>query len=394
MISHIRVKNFRSLNDVSLSLGQRNIIVGPNMAGKSNLISLFRFLRQMVSSSPGSYGLPSAINANGGFAELAWRGSESNLVSLSLEGRFEEIESGNKEVAWRYSIDILGDRAKGSFMVQSESLTVSSETGDVALIQKDAATGQRTLLNQSGQVIARVAEPMRSALEYEIPDWKGNILRSDFALFCFYQLSPQLMKQVNSVTAPRFLEESGGNLSSWLMMMQTRFPEAFARIVSAVKDVLPDVANIMTWPTAQSTVFIASAEKSLRTTVPVWQMSDGELAFLALLSLVYSPEGFGATLFCVEELENHLHPRLIEALIKLHDQRRQELNGNAGQIIVTTHSPQVVDKVGLDELIVVSKRNGESVFTRPGDKPQLRQLLEDGEIGLGDLVYSGALGGE
>jgi predicted ATPase len=205
--------------------------------------------------------------------------------------------------------------------------------------------------------------------------------------------SPQLMKQVNPVSAPRFLEESGGNLSSWLMMMQTR-PEAFARIVSAVKDVLPDVANIMIWPTAQSTVFIASAERSLRTPVPVWQMSDGELVFLALLSLIFSPEEFRAPLFCVEELENHLHPRLIDALVKLHDQRRQELNGNAGQVIVTTHSPQVVDKVGLDELIVVSKRNGESVFTRPGDKLQLRKLLEDGEIGLGDLVYSGALGEE
>jgi predicted ATPase len=394
MISHIRVKNFRSLNDVSLSLGPRNFVVGPNMAGKSNLISLFRFLRQMVVSSPGAYGLPNAINTNGGFAELAWRGSESNLISLSLEGTLEGTKSENKESGWRYSIEILGDRSKGSIMVQSESMTISSDSGDIALVQKDATTGQRALINKSGQVIARVAEPTRSALEYELPDWDGNSLRSYFASFCFYQLIPQLMKQVNPVTAPRFLEESGGNLSSWLMMIQTRFPEAFARIVSAVKDVLPGVANVMTWPTPQSTVFIASTEKSLRTPVPVWQMSDGELTFLALLSLIFSPEEFGAPLFCVEELENHLHPRLIDALIKLHNQRRQELNGNAGQVIVTTHSPQVVDKVGLDELIIVSKRNGESVFTRPGDKPQLRKLLEDGEIGLGDLVYSGALGEE
>ena len=373
MISQIRVRNFRSLNNVSLSLGPRNFLVGPNMAGKSNLISLFRFLTQMVVSSPGAYGLPNAINANGGFAELAWRGSDSNLISLSLEGKFEETKCENKEAVWRYSIEILGDRSKGSIMVQSESLTISSDSCDVALVQKDAATGQRTLLNQAGQVIARVADPTRSALEYELPDWEGNLLRSYFASFCFYRLIPQLMKQVNPVTAPRFLEENGGNLSSWLMMMQTRFPEAFARIGSAVKDVLPDVANIMTWPTPQSTVFIASAEKSLRTPVPVRQMSDGELAFLALLSLIFIPEELSAPLFCVEELENHLHPRLIDALVKLHDQRRQELNGNAGQVIVTTHSPQVVDKVGLDELIVVSKRNGESVLwrSRPG---RIRQL--------------------
>jgi len=402
MITRISVKNFKSLNNVSLRLGGRNFLVGPNMAGKTNLISFFRFLTQMVVSSPGAYGLPNAINISGGFAELAWRGSESNLMSLSLEGELDEISSDKKDkngsdvkrVGWQYSLDILGDRSRGGIMVQDEALTISTGSGSVALIRKDPKIGRRILCNRTGDAIAHVDDPTRSALEYEIPDWEGNPLRREFASFCFYRLIPQSMKQVNPVTSPRFLEEDGRNLSSWLMMIQTRFPESFARIVSAVRDVLPDVANIITWPTPQSTVFIASSERSLRTPVPVWQMSDGELAFIALLSLIFSPKEFSAGLFCVEELENHLHPSLIDALIKLHDQRRCELSGEAAQVIVTTHSPQVVDKVDLDDLIVVSKRNGETVCTRPGDKPHLRQLLEDEEIGLGELLYSGALSEE
>jgi len=394
MITQIHVKNFKSLNDVSLRLNRRNVLVGPNMAGKTNLISLFRFLTQMVRSTPGAYGLPSAINRNGGFAELAWRGSESNLLSLSLEGELDGTSPESKSVGWRYRLDILGDRSRGSIMVQDEALTISTDSGDVALIQKDPNTGCRILSNKAGHPLAHVDDATRSALEYELPDWEGNLLRGYFATFFFYRLIPELMKQPNPVSSPRFLEENGGNLSSWLMMIQTRFPESFARIVSAVKDVLPDVAYIITWPTAQSTVFVASSERSLRTQVPVWQMSDGELAFIALLSLIFSPEEFGAALFCVEELENHLHPRLIDALIMLHDQRRRELEGKATQVIVTTHSPQVVDKVDLDDLIIVSKRNGETICTRPGDKPQLRQLLEDEEIGLGDLLYSGALSEE
>ena len=394
MITHISVKNFKSLNGVSLRLGHRNVLVGSNMAGKTNLISFFRFLTQMVVSTPGAYGLPNAINTNGGFAELAWRGSESNLMSLSLEGDFDGSSSDSERLGWRYSLDILGDRSRGSIMVQDEALTISTDSGNFALIRKDPNTGRRILSNEAGGALAHVDDPTRSALEYELPDWEGNKLRKYFASFCFYRLIPQLMKQANPVTSPRFLEEVGVNLSSWLMMIQTSFPESFARIVSAVKDVLPDVANVITKPTPQSTVYMASSERFLRTQVPVWQMSDGELAFIALLSLIFGPEEFGATLFCVEELENHLHPRLIDALIKLHDQRRRELEGKAAQVIVTTHSPQVVDKVDLDDLIVVSKRNGETVCTRPGDKPQLRQLLEDEEIGLGDLLYSGALSEE
>lgn len=394
MITQIRVKNFKSLNDVTLNLGRRNVLVGPNMAGKTNLISFFRFLTQMVIPTPGAYGLPNAISQNGGFADLAWRGSESNLISLMLEGNFNESGPDGKSTAWSYSLDILGDRSRGSIMVQDEALTIKLDSRDIALIQKDPKTGKRILSNQAGNILARLDDPTRSALEYELPDWEGNTLRTYFASFCFYHLIPQLMKQINPVASQKFLEEGGGNLSAWLMMMQTRHPESYARIVSAVKDEMPDVANIITWPTPQSTVFVASAERFLKTPVPVWQMSDGELAFISLLSLIFSPEEYGSALYCVEEIENFLHPRLIDALIKLHDQRRGELGSIAGQVMITTHSPQVVDKVDLDDLIVMSKRNGETICTRPGDKPRLRQLLEDEEIGLGDLLYSGALSEE
>jgi len=397
MIKHVQVKNFRSLNDVSLSLSSRNVLVGPNMSGKSNLISLFSFLRRMVLPTPGAHGLPSAINASGGFAELAWRGSDSNLLSISIGGEGDLAGTGTetKSVDWRYKLDVLGDRSRGSIMVQDEVLTLSTDARDIALISKDPNTGRRVLRSKAGAELARVDDSTRSALEYEIPDWEGNLLRIYFASFVFYRLIPELMKQTNPVSSPRFLDENGGNLSSWLMMIQTRFPDSFARIVSAVKDVLPDVTDIVTWPTAQSTVEVKSSERHLRSRVPVWQMSDGELVFIALVSLIFAPEEeSGASLVCVEELETHLHPRLIDALIKLHNQRRQELGEKTAQVIITTHSPLVVDKVRLEDLIVVSKRDGQTLVTRPASQPELRSVLEDEEIGLGDLVYSGALGEE
>jgi predicted ATP-dependent endonuclease of OLD family len=60
---------------------------------------------------------------------------------------------------------------------------------------------------------------------------------------------------------------------------------------------------------------------------------------------------------------------------------------------MTTHSPHLVDQVNLDELIVLEKREGATSAARPGDKEDLRKLLEEKEIGLGSLYYSGALGG-
>jgi len=54
MIKTVRVKNFKSLHDVTVTLGRRNVFVGPNMSGKSNIIDVFKFLTNMIVSEPGT----------------------------------------------------------------------------------------------------------------------------------------------------------------------------------------------------------------------------------------------------------------------------------------------------------------------------------------------------
>ncbi len=391
MIRNVRVQNFKSLKDVSLTLGLRNVLVGPNMSGKSNLIDVFRFLTRIVLTSPASgvHVLAKALDASGGFSEVTWKGGDSNLISISLDGDLAVDTDTKKRAHWKYELSILGD-GRGWVTVHEEALQVSGPNGTYSLI--DNANGERVLKNPDGSVVSRVLERHRSALEFEIPDWQGNAIRRFFGSWRFYRLLPQLMKQINPTAAADFLIEHGDNLSSWLMMLQTRYPESFGMIKSVSKDVFPDLEDLFTWPTQQATVFVASKEKHLKRPILVWQMSDGQLAFMALLSLVFSPLELGHALYCVEEPENHLHPKLLETLVELLRQVQDELgNERSAQVIVTTHSPHLVDKVDLDELIVVEKREGASVYTRPSSKKHLRELLEREEAGLGDLYYSGAL---
>jgi predicted ATPase len=119
-------------------------------------------------------------------------------------------------------------------------------------------------------------------------------------------------------------------------------------------------------------------------------MSDGELAFLALVSLILTPDELSPSLLCIEEPENHLHPHMLEILVELLNQ--QQLYPRAPQIIATTHSPVLVDKLTIDDLIVTERTNGATRFSRPSSKRYLKKLLSDKELGLGDLWYSGALG--
>lgn len=390
MIRNVRVQNFKSLKNVHLEFGLRNVFVGPNMSGKSNIIDVLRLLSLMVSSPAGTSGLPNAVHKLGGFPELAWKGGDSNVIPISLDGDFP-LKPESKEIGtWKYELSILGD-SRGWIRVQDEVLAVTRNNVTYNLI--DNTTRERVQKNADGRQFSAVTSADRSALEYETPDWDGNALREFIASWRFYRLFPPLMKQMNETLAPRFLTEYGENFSSWLMNLQTRYPKSFARIRSVSKDVFPEIEDLFTWPTQQATVYVASTEKHLKRPVGVWHMSDGQLVFIAFLSLIFGPSEFGAGFFCVEEPENHLHPRLLEIMVELLKQVQGDLlPEERAQILITTHSPHLVDKFELDELIVIEKQHGATILTRPSDKAHLRDLLKREEVGLGDLFYSGALG--
>ena len=393
MIRHVQVNNFKTLNRVSLDLGLRNVIVGPNMSGKTNFISLFKFLSLMVLPAPGVHGLLNALNSLGGFLAVAWRGSTSNLISIELEGTFPSTAENGEPDEWKYRLEILSD-GRGAVTVQDEALDIAHDGNGYPVIAKDPSSGRRVLASRDRSIVSEIQEPGRSALEFEIPGWDGNRVRNLFASFRFYSLIPQRMKEINTSAVPFALEEQGSNFSAWMLMLQTRYPEAFARINEVARDVLPDIASVFTFPTQQSTVFVASNEKFLRTPVPVWQMSDGELCFLAWLSLILSPRELSAPIYFVEEPENHLHPRLIDTLLGLLDQSQLGLGPTSAQVVATTHSLEVVDRSRLEDLIVFERRKGETLATRPREKDHLRELMGREEVGLGDLYYSGALGAE
>jgi predicted ATPase len=386
MLTNIRVKNFKSLKDVNLELGQRNVLVGANMAGKSNVIDFFKFIYDMTFPNSAGSALANAVFARGGFSELLWKGGEEQIVSISLSGKVWE---DGRDWPWSYEIAIQGEARNNAFRIVHERFQRNPIPSDLIEVRGF----QRFFRNVDGREISSMSEGMRSMLEFEIPDWHGNFLRSEIASWRFYELVPALMRNSNPTAATTFLMQHGENLSQWLLNIQTRYADCFGHIQGVLRDALPQIAGLFTFPTQQSTVFLGSREKYLLRPVTLAQMSSGELAFIAFLSLIFSPPEHTGGLYCIEEIENYLHPSLIETLLEILRQSQQEWEQKkqASQIIMTTHSPTVVDKMNLDEIIFVEKKGGLTLCSRPSGKPHLRELLQNEEIGLGDLVYSGAL---
>ena len=389
MLTRLQTRNFKSLRNLDLALGPLNALVGPNMGGKSNVLDALRFLYEFWFPQPGTFGPVSALARRGGIDEVLWKGGQERLLSIRSE--FSDLISPDR--TFEYAIELVG--GVGGFVnIQTEGLVVREGGKQHALIIRDSEG--RWLVNADQQRLVRV-EAERSAMELAPPNWDGYPLKWFARNWRFYQLVPSLMKQFNQVTEGAVLETYGQNLSAWLMWLQTRAPESFSRIAEAARDVFPDVRNLLTWPTQQGTVSLGSQEKSLSRPTPIYQMSDGELSFIAFLSLICAPDDLSGTLFLVEEPENYLHPRLIETLVGLLRQVRTEVadrQAPASQILLTTHSTYLVDQMELEELIWVQKRDGETKVVRPSEKSHLRKLVEEETLGLGDLMFAGVLGEE
>ncbi len=353
MIKHLKIKNYLSLKDISIDLGLRNVLVGPNMSGKSNIVDMFRFLTHTAST-----GLMGAINSRGGFSEILWKGIDEGQILISLLGDFYWKE--NEKKTYEYEISLVGSAkiGTGTFVVEKETLKRRDLNTEYILANFENGKGKG--FNEDGSVAFQEDEPsIKSFLEYSIPGWEGMVIKQSIIPWHFYSLSPLAMRQVNTVGEQFFLNEHGNNLSAWLLTLQTKYSDDFKRVEQTIKDIIPEIVGISCPPTQTGTTFLWMREKYLKRPTNLWRISDGALQFLAILSLIFSPPELGAPLVCIEEPENHLHPKLIESLVELLDQRQQEVGmDRSAQLLITTHHPYLIDMFSLNDLLAVVKEGG------------------------------------
>lgn len=232
-------------------------------------------------------------------------------------------------------------------------------------------------------------------------------VRLHLSRMTLYTLEPASMKNAQNPSASQqFLMKDGRNLSSWLLTLQTKHPENFTKLISAVRNILPEVVQIFANITQTATVYLSSRENYLDGPINLQNMSDGELKLISLLSLIFAPPELTPPFIAVEEPENYLHPGALKYLVELlrgvrADSEKQLVNKDIknpseahlelSQIFITTHSLVLIDNFKIEELIIVRKEQGETTVVYPKDQEDMKQLIEDKEIGLGSLYFSGAL---
>lgn len=102
-------------------------------------------------------------------------------------------------------------------------------------------------------------------------------------------------------------------------------------------------------------------------------VSDGTIKMFAYLILLHDPDPH--PLLCVEEPENQLYLKL---MAELAEEFRLYAN-RGGQVMVSTHSPDFLNAIELNEVFWLVKREGYMGIRRAKDDSQIAAYMAQGD---------------
>jgi len=207
-------------------------------------------------------------------------------------------------------------------------------------------------------------------------------VRSALGTVSLYQLNPEHLRSPGIVTPILPLDRGGLNLPFALRALQDRDWRAYQAVLSGVRIVMPSLDEISIERTPHNTLELRFTEHGFNGVWTADEVSDGTMRALGLLTALFDP---ASKLVILEEPENSLHPWAISEFI---DACR--LTSKSKQVILTTHSPAVIDRIRPEDVWIVSKKEPETRIDRLVDlDPDAKSGLEAGDYTLADYLDSG-----
>ena len=371
-LQSLRIRNFKAVVDSkTVKLGSLTAFIGNNGVGKSSLIEALETYQAIVRD-----GLDVAMQRWLGIEHVRHKGQEAKdrMGRLMNPISFELALGESPRKVRRLAMTVNNDPAANRMLIVSERMT--------------RLDGTWTERDPGGALQSYGAE--RSMLPISLDEEQRRVADEVLA-WQFLTLSPERMglpvPQQRTKGAVR-LANDGSNVADFLLDLRRQDVNAFNGIVETMAFVLPyakDIQPTLTSSEIERKTWLQLSEDTFK--VPGWMLSTGTLRMLALLALLRHPTP--PPLIVVEEIENGLDPRSIHLIV---EEIRSAVLAGVTQVIVTTHSPYLLDLLTLDHLVVVERNaHGHPQFTRPANHEKLRAWPQ--EFAPGKLYTMGNLTG-
>ena len=195
-------------------------------------------------------------------------------------------------------------------------------------------------------------------------------LRAEMESWMFYYFEPRERMRANTaVKETLHVGPMGEELPAFLNTLKANNPLQFKAIEKALHQIIPSVTGIEVDVNSLGEVELRIQEWNR--IVPARVVSEGTLRVLGLLAIGSSNHPPGLIGF--EEPENGVHPRRLRLIA---ERLRSQADTGGNQMIVTTHSPLLMDLIPDESLFVCRKEDGRTNIVPPGCIPPLWKTSE------------------
>lgn len=337
--TRIVASNFLSLGeDVSVDLGDLTVLAGINGSGKSNVIAALAFVATALDD-----GLEHAVVSRRGFRALRRDGAGGGLLRLRYE-----LEA--RDWSGFYEIKI-GGKQDGSYVVRSEEASISYEDPP----RHSSFKGRRGVIQDPDPELAGVPASTGDLLLRLV----GGIdtyapLRNALRAVRPYAIYPGALRVPSTPSVLPYLDPEGRN---WASIVRRVAGGAYGgELRAALARVTGDVVDLKVEQLGDSlTVLFRHVFDERQPVAGPWfdagRESDGTLRVAGLLTaLLQAPP---LTLLAIEEPELTIHPGALPLVVEF-----LRMAASWSQVLVTTHSPDLLDYVEPEEIRVVQRLAG------------------------------------
>ena len=388
MMSSAHIQHYKSIRDAWLSdLAETALLVGRNAAGKSNVVDALRFLRDSIVD-----GLEHAISSRGGI-EVIRQYSRSKPFNVGFRIELEQRFDG--ETAIRpavYELKI-SSRERGNYRVEKEFAEWWEEkmaihtSGNELFVHRESIV-PRSFIRAPNGVIRLTRDANEST--FDVPEDELAIraalphgprqLKDFLSGLRFSALYPNTLRAPSRPDTDKRLKESGENWASILKALKqsAKGKASFSTILKLMSRVMPDLVDVRVTAVGSYLVpkFVVKQKGHEHAFDPV-QLSDGTLrVFGILLGLYQVPR---PAFVAIEEPELTVNPGVLAVIADAFREVESET-----QLLITTHSPNLVDLFSPDQVRVVNIESGDTVIARI--KPTQVEAVKEKLVSLADLI--------
>ena len=376
-IESIRLKNYKVFRDVHLKdIPSFLVVVGANGSGKSTLFDVFGFLHDCLKGN-----VRQALDSRGRFREVLSRDALDDTILIEIQYRM--LITGVERLV-TYSLEI-GERAGAPF-VQREILRYKRGRYGSPFRFLDFSHGEGYAITNE-EDFQKSDEDLEREVQKVAPETLAIKGLGQFERFKAANAFRQLIESwhvsdfhINAARGRKeatgeseHLSETGENLPLVARYLFEQHPQAFQTILDTKARRVPGIASVQPVLMDDGYLTLRFQDGSFKTPFLDRYVSDGTIKMFAYLVLLHDPKPH--PLLCVEEPENQLYPKL---MAELAEEFRLYAN-RGGQVLVSTHSPDFLNAVALDEVCWLVKKDGATDIRRARDDEQIKAYMADGD---------------